>query len=54
VPGVQVRIVSSRLGHSNGATTLGVYTHFVGESDREAADLLGALVEAEDPVRVGR
>ncbi len=42
--GVPVRTVSGRLGHSNAATTLGVYAHFVEESDREAAAKLGALI----------
>jgi integrase len=42
--GVPVRTVSGRLGHSNAATTLGVYAHFVEESDRDAAAKLGALV----------
>jgi hypothetical protein len=39
--GVPVRTVSGRLGHANAATTLGVYAHFVQESDREAAAMLG-------------
>jgi integrase len=42
--GVPVRTVSGRLGHANAATTLGVYAHFVEESDREAADALGAVL----------
>ncbi len=42
--GVPVRTVSGRLGHANAATTLGVYAHFVEESDRDAADILGELV----------
>lgn len=42
--GVPVRTVSGRLGHANAATTLGVYAHFVEESDREAAAKLGALL----------
>lgn len=42
--GVPVRTVSGRLGHANAATTLGVYAHFVEESDREAAVTLGALL----------
>jgi len=42
--GVPVRTVSGRLGHANAATTLGVYAHFVEESDREAATKLGALI----------
>ncbi len=44
--GVPVRTVSGRLGHANAATTLGVYAHFVEESDREAADALGAVLAA--------
>jgi integrase len=42
--GVPVRTVSGRLGHANAATTLGVYAHFVEESDREAAKKLGSLL----------
>jgi integrase len=42
--GIPVRTVSGRLGHANAATTLGVYAHFLAESDREAADALGDLV----------
>ena len=42
--GVPVRTVSGRLGHANAATTLGVYAHFLEESDREAAATLGALL----------
>ena len=44
VAGVPVRTVSGRLGHANAATTLGVYAHFVEESDREAARTLGTLI----------
>ena len=42
--GVPVRTVSGRLGHANPSTTLGVYSHFVQASDRDAADLLGTIV----------
>ncbi len=42
--GVPVRTVSGRLGHANAATTLGVYAHFVEESDRDAADTLATLL----------
>lgn len=42
--GVPVRTVSGRLGHANASTTLGVYAHFVEESDREAAAALGSLL----------
>ncbi|HEY5273757.1 MAG TPA: tyrosine-type recombinase/integrase [Acidimicrobiales bacterium] len=49
VAGVPVRTVSGRLGHSNAATTLGVYAHFVEASDRDAATTLGALLESPAP-----
>ena len=38
--GVDVRTVAGRLGHRNAATTLNVYSHFVPEADRQAADVL--------------
>jgi integrase len=43
--GVDVRTVAGRLGHRNAATTLNVYSHFLPESDKEAADVLGRLVQ---------
>ncbi len=42
--GVPVRTVSGRLGHANAATTLGVYAHFVEQSDRDAANALSHLL----------
>ena len=42
--GVPVRTVSGRLGHANPSTTLGVYSHFVQASDRDAANILGDIV----------
>lgn len=42
--GAPVRTVSGRLGHANPSTTLSVYSHFVQSSDREYADILGAMV----------
>jgi integrase len=42
--GVPVRTVSGRLGHANAATTLGVYAHFVEESDRDAAEKIGSML----------
>lgn len=42
--GVPVRTVSGRLGHANAATTHGVYAHFLAESDRVAADVMGRLL----------
>ena len=43
--GVDVRTVAGRLGHRNAATTLNVYSHFLVESDREAANVLGQLFD---------
>ena len=43
--GVDVRTVAGRLGHRNASTTLNVYSHFLPEADRQAADSLGALFE---------
>jgi integrase len=36
--------VAGRLGHSDAATTLRVYAHFIEERDRSAAAILGQLV----------
>jgi integrase len=49
--GVSVRTVSGRLGHANAATTLGTYAHFVEESDRDAAEKLGALLDEKSASR---
>ena len=46
--GAPVRTVSGRLGHANPSTTLSVYSHFVQSSDREYADVLGAMVSGVD------
>ncbi len=35
-----MRTVAGRLGHRNAATTLNVYSHFVPEADRHAAQSL--------------
>jgi integrase len=42
--GVDVRTVAGRLGHRNAATTLNVYAHFVEQTDREAADIIGDVL----------
>ncbi len=47
--GGDVRTVAGRLGHRNAATTLNVYSHFVPEADREAAEILGGLGAANPP-----
>ena len=44
--GIPVRTVSGRLGHANAATTLGVYAHFLAESDREAANTLDEILKS--------
>ncbi len=43
--GVDVRTVAGRLGHRNASTTLNVYSHFLAEADRDAADLLGRIFD---------
>jgi integrase len=43
--GVPVRTVSGRLGHANAATTLNVYGHFLEASDRQAAEVIGDLLD---------
>jgi integrase len=44
--GVPERTVSGRLGHANAATTLGVYAHFLAESDREAANTIEEILRS--------
>lgn len=41
--GIDVRTVSGRLGHANAATNLGTYAHFVGATDRHAAEVLSGM-----------
>jgi len=45
--GVDVRTVAGRLGHSNPSTTLNVYSHFLPERDRDAAEILSGLMETD-------
>lgn len=42
--GTDIRTVSSRLGHSNTATTLNIYTHVLKSKDSEAADVLNTVL----------
>ena len=42
--GVDVRTVAGRLGHRNAATTLNVYAHFLEQTDRDAADIMGGVL----------
>ena len=51
--GVPVRTVSGRLGRANAATTLGVYAHFVEESDRDAADKIASILTRDSEGRSG-
>lgn len=41
---VPMKVRQERLGHSNPAITLGIYTHVVGEDSRAAAGQLGSIV----------
>lgn len=41
---VPMKVRQERLGHSNAAITLGLYTHVVGEDSRAAAGQLGSIV----------
>ena len=50
--GIDVRTVAGRLGHARASTTLDVYSHFLPERDRDAAKVLGALLDA--PTRARR
>lgn len=45
--GVDPKTVANRLGHASPTTTLAIYSHFVPEADRDAADLLGDLIDGE-------
>lgn len=47
--GVDPRTVANRLGHASPATTLSIYSHFVPEADRDAADFLGDLLGPNKP-----
>jgi integrase len=42
---IGVRTVAGRLGHANAATTLGVYAHLLQARDRDAADVIGSLLD---------
>ena len=53
--GVNIKSVSSRLGHSNTNTTLDVYSHALIEVDRTATDnieefLFGKIENIEEPI----
>ena len=42
---IGVRTVAGRLGHANAATTLGVYAQFLQARDRDAAQVIGGLLD---------
>lgn len=42
--GIPARVMQERLGHSNVAITLGIYSHVAAEMHDDAADLLGAAL----------
>ncbi|MDT8900609.1 tyrosine-type recombinase/integrase [Anaeroselena agilis] len=44
--GVNVKVVSQRLGHANIKTTLDLYVHVLPEHDKQAADIMGAWLGA--------
>src|SRR5205807_9587071 len=44
--GHDIRTVAGRLGHAQPSTTLNIYSAFLKERDREAADDLGRLLDA--------
>ncbi len=44
--GIQPKIISERLGHSNIGITMDLYSHLYEEADREVADMFGNLIKA--------
>ena len=42
--GVNIKIVSQRLGHSSVSFTLDTYGHVIDEMERSAADMMGTLL----------
>lgn len=44
---VDIKTVSSRLGHSSVKLTLDTYAHFIEAKDREAADVFSGLIDTE-------
>lgn len=43
--GVDVKTLQSRMGHADISTTLNIYTHVIDEKERQAADLLDAILD---------
>jgi integrase len=48
--GTDVRTVAGRLGHADASTTLRIYAHAFEARDRQAAEILGALLPGQPPV----
>jgi integrase len=46
--GIPARVMQERLGHSNVAITLDIYSHVAAEMHDDAADMLGALLFGEE------
>ena len=46
--GVDIRTVAGRLGHARASTTLDVYSHWLPGRDRDAAAILGQLLDAPE------
>ena len=42
--GTDIRTVAGRLGHASPTTTLAIYSHLIGQADRDAAERLDALL----------
>jgi integrase len=51
--GVDVRTVAGRLGHARASTTLDIYSHWLPGRDREAASILGQLLDDPDEPGAG-
>ena len=46
--GVNVNVVSKRLGHSNATVTLNIYAHVLEEMEKTAADAWGKLLDTDE------
>ena len=44
VNGVDIKTVSTRVGHSDIQTTLNIYSHYTKESDKKTSDLINKLL----------
>lgn len=45
--GIQPKVISERLGHSNIGITMDLYSHLYEEADREVAEAFGELIKAK-------